>query len=100
MELVKKIAAKLFASKKVTALLAGLALKLLQPLAVKIGWTLSPDDVNWALALIASYLVGQGLADVGKERAKVEQDTALMDFEKTPATKPGLRKPPTPAVPA
>lgn len=68
MTTVKKIAAWLFSSKKVTALLAGLILLG----AKKLGLDITDDEAAAAVALLSSYLVGQGIADAGKERAKIE----------------------------
>lgn len=68
MTTIKKFAAWLFLSKKVTALLAGLVLLG----AKKLGLDITDDEAAAAVALLSSYLVGQGIADAGKERAKIE----------------------------
>lgn len=55
-------------SKKGMAMLTGL-------LAVVLGdkgLGLSPEAIQAIVALVASYIVGQGVADHGKEKAKVE----------------------------
>jgi hypothetical protein len=57
-----------FRSKKVTALLVGLVLLG----ARRLGLDVSEDEVTQAVALIGAYLVGQGIADAGKERAIIE----------------------------
>ena len=58
----------LFGSKKfMTALVSCLA-----GLAAKLGWQLSPDEIMAILSPALAYIVGQGVADHGKERAKVE----------------------------
>lgn len=55
-------------SKKFQAALVGMALLLLEQVVPGI----STLPVNEAVALLAVYIIGQGLADFGKERAKVE----------------------------
>ena len=35
---------------------------------------LPEDAANQVLTVIVAYIVGQGLADMGKERAKIEQN--------------------------
>lgn len=67
-----KILQSLFQSKKMVALIVGLLLKLLAPLFRKWGYELTVEDVDWAIALIGSYIIGQGIADMGKEKSKVE----------------------------
>ena len=39
----------------------------------KIGWDVSTDELMPILTPLMAYIVGQGIADHGKERAKVEQ---------------------------
>ncbi len=41
-------------------------------LAAKVGLELSPDEITAILSPALAYIVGQGVADHGKERAKVE----------------------------
>lgn len=61
-----------YKSKKFWVLIGGIALL--------IGKTVSPElaemDTTELMGVIASYLVGQGIADFGKERAKVEGNWA------------------------
>ncbi len=64
----KKLAGWVFRSKKVTALLVGLVLLG----ARRLGLDVSEDEVTQAVALIGAYLVGQGIADAGKERALID----------------------------
>ncbi len=92
MDMVKRFFRALFTSRKAVALLAGLILKLCSPLLMRAGYELTPDDVNWALGLIASYIVGQGLSDVGVARAQVE--AAAADERLNPRAAPPL--PPIP----
>ena len=60
----------LLSSKKFIAMLAGLV----ATLVAKIGWNVDTETVNQVIALVVSYVVGQGLADAGKEKAKYECD--------------------------
>jgi len=55
-------------SKKFQAALVGLLLLLLEQVVPGI----STLPVGEAVGLLAAYIIGQGLADFGKERAKVE----------------------------
>lgn len=60
----------LFGSKKFLAMLAGL----ISLVALKVfKLTLDPTTVGEIVALIASYIVGQGISDSGKEAAKISQ---------------------------
>jgi uncharacterized membrane protein (DUF441 family) len=70
-EKIKPILAALFGSKKFIALLAGI----LVWLAGKSGLALTSADVTPVLYLIGTYIGGQALADIGKEKAKVEGQT-------------------------
>jgi hypothetical protein len=54
-------------SKKAKALLVALAVLL----ASKLGWNVSDTTVLSVLGLFGSYILGQGLADSGKEAAKL-----------------------------
>jgi uncharacterized membrane protein (DUF441 family) len=58
----------LLSSKKFIAMLAGLV----ATLVAKIGWNVDTETVNQVIALVVSYVVGQGIADAGKEKAKAE----------------------------
>lgn len=62
----------IFHSKKASAAMAGVLLTLLAPLASRIGWDLTQDQLLAVLGIIGTYILGQGLADAGKERAKLE----------------------------
>jgi hypothetical protein len=62
---VKKTLRDLFTSKKFLATLGGLAVQG----ASSAGW-LSSDSAHWAMGMLAAYVAGQGLADLGKEAAK------------------------------
>jgi len=56
----------LFSSKKFLVMLAGILLAS----ASKLGLDLDEDLVNQILAMVGAYVVGQGIADHGKEAAK------------------------------
>ena len=57
----------LFKSKKAIATMVGL----LVPISQKLGLEIPPDTLTAIVGLIAAYVVGQGVADHGKEREKV-----------------------------
>jgi len=54
----------MLASKKFCATIAGVVITI----AGKIGFDLPAETTNQVIALIASYVVGQGVADHGKHR--------------------------------
>jgi len=66
----------LFGSKKALAAMGGAAASALIMLAAKHGYGLDPAAtatlVQAILGLAGLFIVGQGIADVGKEKAKVE----------------------------
>ena len=41
-------------------------------IAAKAGWNVSTDELIPILTPLMAYIVGQGIADHGKERAKIE----------------------------
>ena len=64
----KEMLKSLIGSKKfMTALVSCLV-----GLGAKVGLELSPDEITAILSPALAYIVGQGVADHGKERAKVE----------------------------
>jgi len=65
MEVIKE----LFKSKKFVASLVGVIVVVVDK---TVGLQLPEDTVTQVVALLAAYVVGQGLADHGKEKAKVE----------------------------
>lgn len=79
MSAIKELAVGLLASKKFAALVVGLLASLVQiPL---IRWAKLPEEQAMSIAgsvstkivaAVSAYLIGQGLADQGKEKAKVE----------------------------
>ena len=64
----RKALADLFRSKKALTALAGTIVAL----AARLGWDISPDELMPILSPLMAYIVGQGIADHGKERAKIE----------------------------
>ncbi len=74
---------KLFASRKFVVSLAGIIFVLLTELA---HLQISEDAVMTIVGIIASFVVGQGLADFGKEAEARRGETAKELAEKT---KPG-----------
>lgn len=71
-----KVFTDLLSSKKFIAMLIGLAFVLIAKIL-----DLGEVFTNWGCGLIASYILGQGAADFGKERGKNGQEKT----ETTPA---------------
>lgn len=72
----KKFLLSLFSSKKFVAALFGLVTSV----GVKLGW--QEADITEILALISpiiAYIVGQGIADIGKEAQKVDHEQRKAD---------------------
>lgn len=63
---------ELFGSKKFVALLAGMLAVVLKAAGVPIG----EDVLLPVLGLVASYILGQGIADNGKEATKLQVKAA------------------------
>ena len=61
--------ADLFKSKKALTAIAAVIVAG----AAKIGWDVTTDELMPILSPLMAYIVGQGIADHGKERAKVER---------------------------
>ena len=68
MKIVLEVLRGLLGSKKFVAMIVGL----IATLVAKIGWDVPEETIAKVVALIASYIIGQGVADAGKERAKIE----------------------------
>lgn len=62
----------LLGSKKRVAALSAVLLVLLQPLWLKLGLDLNLDQVELIVGALAAYILGQGLADMGKEAKTLE----------------------------
>jgi hypothetical protein len=54
-----------------------LAASLVAWIALKLGWHVDQAQIDRLLALVASYLVAQGVTDHGKGKAQVEAKTQL-----------------------
>ena len=63
--------ADLFTSKKFVAAIAGLVVAILGSNEILI----DQEALTTVLAPLMAYIVGQGVADIGKERAKIENLT-------------------------
>ncbi len=72
MKYVKMLFEILAESKKARALIVGLLALALIPVSQKVGLEVDEALIEKGVMLIAAYLLGQGLADLGKEKAKVE----------------------------
>ncbi len=70
---------EVFKSKKFVALCVFFAL---QVLIMFFGATLGvevSDDQLWQMSMaVAAYLAGQGIADIGKEKSKIEKDSQCL----------------------
>ena len=67
--MLKQVLRDLFSSKKAVAAMASIGVIV----ANSVGLTaLSETTLTMILSVIGSYIVGQGLADLGKEKAKIE----------------------------
>ena len=63
-----KVLADLFKSKKALAAVAAV----FTAAAAKLGWDVTTDELMPILSPLMVYIVGQGIADHGKESAKVK----------------------------
>lgn len=71
-ELVQRFVAAITGSKKATAFVLGLVFLLVTPWLAKAGIEVTDTEKKLVVAALIAYLVGQGLADVGKEAKKIE----------------------------
>ena len=62
------VISQIFRSKKAITMLATVVCTI----GAKVGWNISTEELMPILSPIMAYIVGQGIADHGKERAKVE----------------------------
>ena len=65
---IKPVLGQILKSKKALALISG---GIIWALA-QAGIVASPEQILPVLGLISAYILGQGVADVGKEKAKIE----------------------------
>lgn len=80
-DLVKRFAAGIAGSKKATAFVLGLLFLLATPYLARLGVEVTPQEKDMVKALLIAYLVAQGLADVGKEKAKIEAGAGVIEEE-------------------
>jgi len=66
----ESVMSDLLKSKKAIACLVGLVAVVLSMLLGKLGVSIPEEKIHEVLLLLASYILGQGLADVGKEKVK------------------------------
>jgi putative Mn2+ efflux pump MntP len=66
---IKALLAAMFASKKFVAALAGMIVALV----AKVGWDVDTEIVLGILGLFGTYVLGQGIADNGKEAVKEDR---------------------------
>ena len=67
----------MFESKKFKATLLGVAVALVQGFLEWFGFEIPPETLTASLSPILAYIVGQGIADHGKEREKVVSQREL-----------------------
>jgi uncharacterized membrane protein len=66
----------LIASKKFTAALIGILVVIAQAVLAKLHVNVSDTQVTSMLAMLGTYILGQGIADHGKEAALINADAA------------------------
>jgi xanthosine utilization system XapX-like protein len=89
----KAVLRDLLSSKKCLAAIAGVGVILLNKL---LSIDMPEEDLLKVLGMIATYIVGQGVADFGKEKAKVEHTAkALTAIKGTPRVVVEQQYPPT-----
>lgn len=71
MSIILRFLAAIAGSKKATATVATVIFLFLAPLLTRIGVTVTADEIEKVIALVIAYVVGQGIADHGKEAAKI-----------------------------
>lgn len=79
--LIKELLKDLLRSKKFVALLTGLIINLAVLVSSKIGVSeeMAKDVATKITGLVASYIIGQGVADVSKEAKKIEASNSSVD---------------------
>lgn len=80
----------ILSSKKGVAFLSTVVFVLGNEVVKQFGYSLDPLTVAEVVGSTAAYIVGQGIADHGKEKAKIEAQAAMMAAiaTSTPASKP------------
>ena len=79
---IKPLLSEILGSKKALALIAAAIVWILAQLKV----VASPDAILPLLGVLAAYIVGQGVADIGKEKAKIDANT-VKELKTKKATK-------------
>ena len=67
----ESVMSDLLKSKKAIACLVGLVAVVLSMILGKLGVSIPEERIHEVLVLLASYILGQGLADVGKSKAEI-----------------------------
>lgn len=67
MSALKAFLLALFASKRALTVLAGLLLTVVNPILVKVGIDVTPDEVAVALQFLGAMVMGAGVADAMKD---------------------------------
>lgn len=68
-------------SKKARALVVGLIALAVIPLASRVGIEVDKTAIEHGIMLLVAYIVGQGIADNGKEAAKVATENFTFEIE-------------------
>lgn len=62
----------LVGSKRLTATLTGAITVVVSGLLASTGVILPPGTIEWLAGIVISYVISQGMADLGKEKAAIE----------------------------
>lgn len=71
MSIILRFLAAIAGSKKATATVAAVVFLFLAPVLTRIGVTVTAEEIEKVIAVVIAYVIGQGIADHGKEAAKV-----------------------------
>lgn len=71
-ELLKRFLAAIAGSKKAVAAIATVIFVFLAPQLARVGLEVTKQEIEAVVLIVVAYLAGQGLSDIGKERAKIE----------------------------
>jgi hypothetical protein len=72
MSVLKRFVKAITGSKKAMTSVATFLFALIAPSARRAGIDISPEDVQHAIVIGSAYVVGQGIADHGKEAKRLE----------------------------
>jgi uncharacterized membrane protein len=81
MDLIKRFLGAIAGSKKAVAAVSAAVFIFLAPVLTRLGVEVTPEEKADIIKLVIAYLVGQGLADVGKSKAIVEAAAVASDDE-------------------